>query len=660
MTQRILAAAAAAMTTIVPSVFAQDNIIPPSRFGVHLGLGLNSPSASVQTWRGYQHIDPAFGFANKPSARMTDGSMVPGLAANLLFGVPLTSTIHFSGRLGYNNLSTDIAGTQDTSTTSVSSSFESSLATLEITPAFEFYNLIRGVNIHPIVGLELGIPLNSTFTQTVSYRQQNSNGTETVATGADIPNTTIRAAFLVGAGYTFRIDSSWYVQPEITYRLPLTNVSGDEAYSPWKVGQLRLGVNIFFGFSESASSPAARSTSINASMGRITAFDRDGREYDVSELTVEDVRYNEMFPLVPYMFTNEGQPSPGADLQTGGIDPMSGDFLPESLPLDAVEVNRNLLNVIGARLKKTPQATLTITGTTDGKELGKNGDRDGLARKRAEWAKAYLVSSFGIDADRIAIRTSATPARPSSTTDPDGIAENRRVEFSSNVPDILAPVVITADNQRVSTPDLVNFHPVVESDDSVSTWSLEIMQAGRPLRSLQGRGRPSTIGWSIKPNDLSSQQVPVDFEFTARTVRGDSTTVVGTVPVDYVSSVRKRTENLPDRTVDKYSLILFDFDKATLNEDNQRILEMMVLPSIRANSRVSVIGYTDRIGSDDYNKKLSAERAQTVRLFLQSRAKDASYSSSGVGESTEIFPNASPIGRQLSRTVQVIVETPRR
>jgi len=86
----------------------------------------------------------------------------------------------------------------------------------------------------------------------------------------------------------------------------------------------------------------------------------------------------------------------------------------------------------------------------------------------------------------------------------------------------------------------------------------------------------------------------------------------------------------------------------------------MVLPSIRANSRVSVIGYTDRIGGDDYNKKLSAERAQTVRLFLQSRAKDASYSSSGVGESTELFPNASPIGRQLSRTVQVIVETPRR
>ena len=188
MTKRILAVAAAAMTFNVPSIHAQDNIIPPSRFGLHLGLGLNTPSASVQTWRGYQPIDPAFGFANRTSARMTDGSMVPGLAANLLFGVPLTSTIHFSGRLGYNNLSTDFSGVQDTSTTSVTSSFESSVATLEITPAFEFYNLIRGVNLHPIVGLELGIPLNSTFSQTVSYRQQNSNGTETVASSEDIPN----------------------------------------------------------------------------------------------------------------------------------------------------------------------------------------------------------------------------------------------------------------------------------------------------------------------------------------------------------------------------------------------------------------------------------------------------------------------------------------
>ncbi|MCX6140009.1 MAG: OmpA family protein [Candidatus Kapabacteria bacterium] len=145
-----------------------------------------------------------------------------------------------------------------------------------------------------------------------------------------------------------------------------------------------------------------------------------------------------------------------------------------------------------------------------------------------------------------------------------------------------------------------------------------------------------------------------------RSVKGDSATAVGSIPVDYVSSVRKKTENLPDRTVDKYSLILFDFDKATLTEDNSRILEQMVLPNIASTSKVKIIGYTDRIGNDVYNEKLSRERAETVKAFLMSRAKDAKYSTSGVGEGTEIFPNDVPVGRQLSRTVQVIVETPRR
>jgi outer membrane protein OmpA-like peptidoglycan-associated protein len=86
----------------------------------------------------------------------------------------------------------------------------------------------------------------------------------------------------------------------------------------------------------------------------------------------------------------------------------------------------------------------------------------------------------------------------------------------------------------------------------------------------------------------------------------------------------------------------------------------MVLPNIRSVSKVNIIGYSDRIGNDEYNLKLSRERAEAVRTFLQTRAKEATYSVNGVGEATEVFPNSIPLGRQLSRTVQVIVETPRR
>jgi len=319
-------------------------------------------------------------------------------------------------------------------------------------------------------------------------------------------------------------------------------------------------------------------------------------------------------------------------------------------------VNKNMLNIVGSRMRKYPNATLTITGTTDGKQESKN---KALGEQRAMWAKQYLVNGFGISEDRIVTRTTATPAKTSSSTTPDGIAENRRIELSSNVPDVLAPVVIAADNQRIATPDVMQFHPVYDNADSIESWSLNISQAGRTLREVKANGKADAISWVVRPNELSASQVPIDYEFTAVSGDGDSATSFGSLPVEYISSVRKKTENLPDKTIDKYSLVLFDFDKSDLTPENSRILEQMVLPSIKSNSKVSIIGYTDRIGSDEYNKKLSMDRAETVKNTLMAKAKDAKYTALGVGESTEIFNNDAPIGRQLSRTVQVIIETPR-
>ncbi len=634
-------------------LFAQ--IIPPTRVGLAGGVTLNPLSPSVQVWRGFANVQPQLAPFVTDSLRFTQGSMGMGAAVGLIAGFPITRTIHISGRIGYNSMSGSSSQQQIIAPTTADHSLSVFQSTLEISPVLEFYGLFGDVSLHPLLGFEFGIPLAATVTQDATASAQNTTTTQTFADATDIPNTATRAALLVGLGYTFQLSKNWYLQPELSYRLPLSDVSSAASFSPTSFSQIRIGVNLFFGFGESEkTSPSSKNMS--ARMGRVTAYDRDGREIDVSELHVEDVRYNEMFPLVPYVFANEGA-LPNSTSQSTEVMAEKGSFQPETLPLDAIEVNRNLLNIIGARMKKYEQATLTITGTTDGKQEAKSKD---LAQRRADWAKNYLVTAFGIDAQRIATRTTATPAKPSSSTDPDGVAENRRVEFSSNVPDVLEPIVITAENQRISFPDVVTFHPEIQSDDSVASWTMSVSQAGRTLRELNGNGTPSRVSWPIRPNELSPDQVPVDYEMVIRSSGGDSAVVLGSVPVDYVSSVRKKTENLPDRTIDKYSLILFDFDKATLTEDNARILERMVLPNISSTSRVSVIGYTDRIGNESHNLKLSKERAETVRAFLQQRARDAKYSVNGVGENTEIFSNDVPVGRQLSRTVQVIVETPRR
>lgn len=62
---------------------------------------------------------------------------------------------------------------------------------------------------------------------------------------------------------------------------------------------------------------------------------------------------------------------------------------------------------------------------------------------------------------------------------------------------------------------------------------------------------------------------------------------------------------------------LFDFDKAVLKPGGKQSLDDLVgkLGDIQYDTIVA-IGYADRIGSDEYNKKLSLRRAEAVKAYL--------------------------------------------
>ena len=71
---------------------------------------------------------------------------------------------------------------------------------------------------------------------------------------------------------------------------------------------------------------------------------------------------------------------------------------------------------------------------------------------------------------------------------------------------------------------------------------------------------------------------------------------------------------------------LFVFDKALLRDDAMQTLEHVVVALRKhpESALVMVIGYTDRIGTDAYNKKLSQQRAQAVRDYLIKQGISAS------------------------------------
>ncbi len=100
--------------------------------------------------------------------------------------------------------------------------------------------------------------------------------------------------------------------------------------------------------------------------------------------------------------------------------------------------------------------------------------------------------------------------------------------------------------------------------------------------------------------------------------------------------------------------IFFDFDKATLRDVSIPELTRLInflneVPSLR----IEISGHTDSRGSDEYNQKLSEDRAKAVVAYLVDKgisAKRLEYK--GYGETKPIATNETDEGRQQNRRTE--------
>lgn len=100
--------------------------------------------------------------------------------------------------------------------------------------------------------------------------------------------------------------------------------------------------------------------------------------------------------------------------------------------------------------------------------------------------------------------------------------------------------------------------------------------------------------------------------------------------------------------------IFFDFDKATLRDVSIPELTRLInflneVPSLR----IEISGHTDSRGSDEYNQKLSEDRAKAVVAYLVEKgisAKRLEYK--GYGETKPIATNETDEGRQQNRRTE--------
>jgi len=189
-----------------------------------------------------------------------------------------------------------------------------------------------------------------------------------------------------------------------------------------------------------------------------------------------------------------------------------------------------------------------------------------------------------------------------------------------------------------------------------------------------------TTSGTVESAMLDGQEVPVTG--TTKTVRptatttytgqvtgvGGTQTATATVTVVQPAPATQPSPAAPaqplpaeakPKIIDKMTIrINFDFDKATIRKQDEAELNKAVeFVKKYPGSKVIIEGYTDSIGTEKYNQKLSEGRAAAVKKYLLSNgvSEKTNISISGHGESKPIASNKTAAGRAENRRVEILI-----
>lgn len=103
------------------------------------------------------------------------------------------------------------------------------------------------------------------------------------------------------------------------------------------------------------------------------------------------------------------------------------------------------------------------------------------------------------------------------------------------------------------------------------------------------------------------------------------------------------------------SVFRFDFDKADLNQHNRELLSRIAGILLASKGYgLSVFGYTDDVGSAEYNQQLSLRRAAAVKDYLVQAGIDPDIVNvKGYGKSSPLVEGASSDSRAKNRRVEI-------
>jgi outer membrane protein OmpA-like peptidoglycan-associated protein len=379
-------------------------------------------------------------------------------------------------------------------------------------------------------------------------------------------------------------------------------------------------------------------------------------------LVMEQFQTWELYPLLNYVFFDLGSSEIPSRYNLFQNSSQIVNFTDTTIAGGTLDKYYHLLNIYGYRMKKFPKAKIDIVGCNDG--TTKEEKRPGLSKERAENVYNYLKNVWGIDESRMKIVVRKKPKVISNLKDSLGIVENRRVEIISKEWEIMKPV-FDKDPKTFPQPETMKFTMKNGIENALVTKRrIEVKYGENPWKTLTDIGitdAETEWDWMNDDDEYPKEELPYQAKLVLTTTSGrecESDPI--NIPVMQVTTTKKRVQRIKDTTIERYSLILFPFDRSDAGPLNERIMRDYVYDRCKPNSLIEVIGHTDVVGLYEHNQKLSVRRSNTVYkgIMRKTKGKFAKIIKRGVGEDEPLYDNSLPEGRFYNRTVQVIIRTP--
>lgn len=186
----------------------------------------------------------------------------------------------------------------------------------------------------------------------------------------------------------------------------------------------------------------------------------------------------------------------------------------------------------------------------------------------------------------------------------------------------------------------------------------------RESARLDARTREADIA---KTEVAAARADSVEQKIAADTARDEATAaqVAATGSQQQAVELQRQIDEMQAKVTDRGLVltlgdVLFTSGKADLKTGaTGNLNKLIAFLNEYPDRTVMIEGYTDSIGSDDYNQGLSQRRADSVKTYLMGQGVgSARLSASGRGESTPVASNDSESGRQENRRVEIVISNP--